>query len=636
MRKMKKFASLILAVIMVLSMTVAAFAEETEYKITVEPQESSKISLTGNTYYAYKLFDVTYASDKTKELGYAYTIANGFKNFEYVVEEKNEQGEVTKSTTYSEKRDATGHIIEGHLSLIEYVGSLDKDSDALNKFAEEALAYAQNKVNNVPVIEKKATESSVVIDVGEPGYYLVAGSATTDDNKTVTAACALSTAAPFVTVKVKADAPTLEKKIIETTTEKDETTEEVTTSEELVDANNAAIGDTVNYQITSRVPNMTGYEKYYFIVHDTLSKGLTFTNDATHPVTIQIVEIDETTEKITKVIKTLTEQEYTLETSPKKEDPTDDDSEVIGTELTIALKNFKDYDTPEYVNKTIIVKYSAVINNDAVIGNPGNDNVAHLQYSNNPNKKVDGDPDNPDKPKPGEVIGETPKDKVITYITGIELTKVDQNTTKPLIGAEFKITGTKINKIKILKDVFEKATDGTYYELKDGTYTEKEPDDSTRNDYVDETVKYKKNVIVEWNEETQKVSAIGVVGINGVIRFDGLAEGEYNIEEITAPDGYNRIIDPIKVIITCAEPDNVDSQDAVAKWTYTAKGKDSTGKEFTLNGENNTDGRIAFNITNNKGTLLPSTGGIGTTIFYAAGIILMAGAVFFVVRRKRA
>jgi LPXTG-motif cell wall-anchored protein len=61
---------------------------------------------------------------------------------------------------------------------------------------------------------------------------------------------------------------------------------------------------------------------------------------------------------------------------------------------------------------------------------------------------------------------------------------------------------------------------------------------------------------------------------------------------------------------------------------------------------NQEDGKITFapnddkselvtNVVNKKGSTLPSTGGIGTTIFYAAGIVVMAGAVFFVVRSRK-
>ena len=206
---MKKLASLILAVIMVLSMTIAAFADE-QYTITVQPQDKTNVSLAGNTYYAYKVFDVTY---DTERKAYAYTVAEEFINFEY-------DGKSGKE-------------------LISFVESMKDNSDALNAFAESALIYA--KSNKINCIAKKAETESVTIDVKEPGYYLVAGSATAEGDQTVIAACALSTVAPSTTVNVKADAPSLEKKIIE--------------NDKAVDANNAAIGDTVHYQITSKVPN---------------------------------------------------------------------------------------------------------------------------------------------------------------------------------------------------------------------------------------------------------------------------------------------------------------------------------------------------------------------------------------------
>ncbi len=87
--------------------------------------------------------------------------------------------------------------------------------------------------------------------------------------------------------------------------------------------------------------------------------------------------------------------------------------------------------------------------------------------------------------------------------------------------------------------------------------------------------------------------------VAGSVTIDGLKAGTYYLEETKAPAGYNRI-----------------------------EGR----TQVTVNAENS----YIANVGNSAGSLLPSTGGIGTTIFYAAGIILMAGAVFFVVRRKRA
>jgi fimbrial isopeptide formation D2 family protein/LPXTG-motif cell wall-anchored protein len=567
MKRMKKLASLILTVVMVLSMTVAAFAEETNYTITVKHQSGTNVSLAGNTYKAYKLFDVTYNTERD---AYAYTIASEFENFSY----SRVRGE----------------------DLIEYVAGLGNNSEELNAFAQSVFSYITENNIAFKASEKVAEGAdSVVLNVGEPGYYLVSGTATTENGESVIAACALNTAAPNTEVNVKADAPSLEKKIIE--------------NDKAVDANNAAIGDTVHYQITSKVPNMTGYEKYYFVVNDTLSAGLTFGEINKNSVQVKIGNANKTMD-----------DDYTVEVS-KNADGT--------TSMAIIFKNFVQY--KDQVGADIVIDYTAVINENAVIGSEGNDNVAKLEYSNNPNVTPNGDPENPDKPGPDDPKGETPEDRVITYVTGIELIKVDGNDGDRLVGAEFEIKGDKINKVKVIKETFEEDTNGEYYKLTDGTFTIDEPAEENDDKYESTTVKYKKTQVVEWNETTETVSATGIVGTDGVLRFDGLAEGTYTITEVVAPNGYNLLEEPISVTITCTEPQNVDVTDT-AEWKYSATGN---GLNIT-NGDLNTDGRIELSIANFAGTLLPSTGGIGTTIFYAAGIILMAGAVFFVVRKKRA
>ena len=570
MKKMKKLASLILAVIMVLSMTIAAFADE-QYTITVQPQDKTNVSLAGNTYYAYKVFDVTY---DTERKAYAYTVAEEFINFEY-------DGKSGKE-------------------LISFVESMKDNSDALNAFAESALIYA--KSNKINCIAKKAETESVTIDVKEPGYYLVAGSATAEGDQTVIAACALSTVAPSTTVNVKADAPSLEKKIIE--------------NDKPVDANNAAIGDTVHYQITSKVPNMTGYEKYYFVVNDTLSAGLTFDGIMAD----EIVEYPGLEVKIGNTNKTIG-VDYTVEAS-KNENGT--------TSIKIIFKNFVQY--KDQVGADIVIDYTAVINENAVIGSEGNDNVAKLEYSNNPNVTPNGDPENPDKPGPDDPKGETPEDRVITYVTGVEIIKVDATNGDRLVGAEFTINGEKVNKIKVIQDVFEESEDGTYYKLKDGTYTETAPTNDTLDHYESETTykKVSKPVVVE---KVENVGVRGTVDNNGVLHFDGLAAGEYTITEVVAPNGYNLLEEPIIITIGCEVPEEVTEENDKASWSYITTDNDGSTVANVGTDEN---GRIRLTVENNAGTLLPSTGGIGTTIFYAAGIILMAGAVFFVVRRKRA
>ncbi|WP_044913597.1 SpaH/EbpB family LPXTG-anchored major pilin [Butyrivibrio sp. WCE2006] len=117
---------------------------------------------------------------------------------------------------------------------------------------------------------------------------------------------------------------------------------------------------------------------------------------------------------------------------------------------------------------------------------------------------------------------------------------------------------------------------------------------------------------------------------NAEFMFNGLdadpdAAIEYYLYEVTAPNGYNKLTAPIKVVIT-----------PVLKGTKV----ESYVLTYTVNNvATSIDGVIgqvpSFNVVNNQGTVLPSTGGIGTTIFYIiGGLLIVAAVVFFVVRRK--
>lgn len=115
---------------------------------------------------------------------------------------------------------------------------------------------------------------------------------------------------------------------------------------------------------------------------------------------------------------------------------------------------------------------------------------------------------------------------------------------------------------------------------------------------------------VDGNYRVAKDGETGVEIEAGNVTIDGLANDTYYLEETEAPAGYNKLTERVPVTIN-----NSDNWASVNDGVYAEGG---------------------INVENSAGALLPSTGGIGTTIFYAAGIILMAGAVFFVVRRKRA
>ena len=400
MKSIKKIASLFLALVVMLSFSVTAFAAGATGSITI--QSNTDVSVVGKTFRAYKILDVkSYTSDSV-----VYTVPEALKEF------------------YKTRYSLNGN--EGDFDA-QVVGKIKEESD-LFAFAAAALAAAKaaNIAPGIAAADEGAT--SVFLILMTMGYYVVedAGAATP------ISALILDTTNPDVTLEIKADQPGIEKKI-------DGETDTDDTTEGLVDYNNAAIGDKVPYVLTTRVPDMTGYTKYYFVVNDTLSKGLSFNGDVT-------ITLGDTT--LTK------DTDYTV-TATENADGT--------TSVEIVFKNFIQYKNAE--KRDITITYSATVNGQAVIGVAGNPNAVTLTYSNNPNISDSGTTDQPDKPTENSPVGETPEDETRTYVTAIELIKVDPEGNR-LTDAEFTVTGQKTNIVLLRKDVFTKAEEGDYWKLK--------------------------------------------------------------------------------------------------------------------------------------------------------------------------
>lgn len=236
--------------------------------------------------------------------------------------------------------------------------------------------------------------------------------------------------------------------------------------------------------------------------------------------------------------------------------------------------------------KDVVIVYTATLDgNDAniVIGNPGNWNESYAEFSNNPNGDQSGK-------------GKTPKDTavVFTYKTDVDKVEKDGNSTKALAGAEFTLT-------KALAGGTTKTIAVVKYD-KDGKVTTKTADGTATSE----------------GDATKFV-------------FNGLDDGTYTLTETVTPNGYNTI-DPVTFVVSA-------THDATANSGITALTvKDSAGNDFS--GEltftaTAASGTIETDILNQKGSVLPSTGGIGTTIFYIVGAILVVGAGILLVTRRR-
>lgn len=464
-----------------------------------------------------------------------------------------------------------------------------------------ALSAYLNATNKQMVGAKATGETTDLASLTglSAGYYLIKD--VTDFNGTEDANSRyLLKVVKNQTISPKKDVPQLTKKI----------GTDFTTG---TTANTACIGDTVPFVLQSSVPDMTGYDKYYFVINDDMDSGLTFNSDSEVSVTIG-------TKTLTRKTSSTTGTEwFDVQTG----------TAANGHTLQIVFNEFLQYSNLK--NQTITVKYSATLNENAELYSNSNDNTVSLTFSNNPNYDYDGnvDNDNPNEPptdtdgNPTVPTGKTPDSKTETFTTALKLTKVDgDDNTITLANAKFRLSGEGLQAVKVDNKYYklDSTADPAYYQLADGSFTTTAPTTATSSSYASTTNKYKE--VTDSTEKTnlQKVSTEIVTGADGIISFNGLAPGNYTLTEIEAPPTYNKLASPISITIT-------GSASATPAWTATINGSaasfDSTNKVFTAN------------IENNKGIELPGTGGVGTTIFYIIGGLMISGALVLLIVKKR-
>lgn len=226
---------------------------------------------------------------------------------------------------------------------------------------------------------------------------------------------------------------------------------------------------------------------------------------------------------------------------------------------------------------SIQVTYSATVTADAEIGTTGNDNDTVLEYGN-------------------KNYTEHSSTKTYVWEMGVhKFTKIN-GAEKALENAEFRL--------------YKKDGATTKYavltKIKDGSATE--------------NAEYK---LTGWTD-TETGAARVKTPANGNIKFEGLDAGTYYLEETDAPEGYNTLTDPIEVIIERTLPkDSAEAAIFSGQAIKYGQTKDTTGIDHLVP------------VENNRGTTLPSTGGIGTTIFYVIGGGLMVAAAILLITKKR-
>lgn len=516
MKRIKKLAAALLTAIMMMTMTVTAYAAGGTHSLTVNTQGNQ--DLKGQTINLYKLFDVT-ESGEGQNKNYAYTVntETGYKDALVSSLEKS-GASITKESTDEQFAQ-------------EVLKLKSVDSTKVQKFANDFTAYALTKSLKETATSGKITESKKSHEFPglAAGYYLVyvtggkeiqSSLVTVDDTTN--------------TVNLKTEAPSIEKTANKTTVN---------------------IGDVVTYTVTGNIPDTTGYDQYQYIIHDTLSDGLDFVNNENGTALGE----GATTVNVTVAFKDATDASTAPTTANL--DPTNN------KKMTLDLSEWVRANQANK-GKEFTVTYYAKVNANALVTEK---NSATLEYGN----------------QPGETTTTTPSEvKTPTY--PLDINKIKKGSEEKLAGAKFRLYRDETDANAGQNPIAVSGSKGKY-------------------------------VVTPNSGEFDLVSVNSVVGTldnkDYNLQVNGLAAGTYYLVETKAPDGFNKLTDPIKVTIT--------------------KSTDTNEENWTLSkGEEKQEPRV-ITVENSTGSLLPSTGGTGVIVFAGVAILLVFGVVVSFIRDKR-
>lgn len=328
---------------------------------------------------------------------------------------------------------------------------------------------------------------------------------------------------------------------------------------------------------------------------------VTWKVEASVPSNVNKLETYKLTDKMSNALtwedKTKADLKITTDNNTTLNENTDytltvPEDNTIGGTWTIAFTEAGKTKLANSRVKVITVTFNTKLNENAKIGSEGNLNDAELDYSNAiyPTE----DPDNPNKDNtPGEDII---KDQAIVYSFQMNVLKVDGKTSVALKDVMFDLysyTGAKTNPTEA--DL--KGKDGT---------------------------------LVEKNLTTN---------VDGKIQKSGLKNGTYYLVEtktVKAKDGkqYNLLKEPVKVEIKvdyATETETTITKDENGNVTNVTTVKNQT----ITGGDTESPGTFTVTVKNYTGFDLPTTGGMGTVLFSIAGFALMAGAAFVLLKGRR-
>ena len=349
-----------LAAIMMMAMSVTAFAAEGATgtcTLTVNVKSTTPAQdLKGQTINLYKLFDVT-ESKSGETTNYAYTVNNTYKAA---------LASVLKISETSKDEEFVKAVADKEATIQQFA----------NDFTAKALTdnLGSTKTSG-KIAESKTSYEFTGLDAG---YYLVYVTGGKEIQSSLVTVDETTT-----TVNLKTEAPSITK---------------------TADKETVSIGQVVKYTVTGSIPDTTGYAEYVYKIHDELSTGLDFVNDANGTA------CEGNSVKVTVAFTDATD----ASTAPTTATIDTDNSKKMSLDLSAWVNANQTNKGKEFT-----VTYYAKVNANAVVTEK---NKAHLEYGN----------------KPGETTTTTPSEaKTPTY--PLDINKIKKGTEEKLAGAKFSL-----------------------------------------------------------------------------------------------------------------------------------------------------------------------------------------------------
>ena len=442
----------------------------------------------------------------------------------------------------------------------EYVEKLEEDK--LADFADEAQAWVRSHAGDFTVITSDSEDPAVADQATftrlQAGYYLVypEGGSTGNDSRGTDAMLVNVPQNNNAVWNIKSTFPTVNKKVDTNITEGDN-------HGDATDNGSAQVGDTVTFKLETVITDLSDFDAYRLAFVDELSDGLTYVANS-----VKVYHLAGGTGELSDD-KLLTENTHYTVT------PTDG----LKIELTDVLGETTGIDGIKAGDK-IVVTYDATINSDAITEVDYVNNKVHLDYSNNPD---------------GAGNGTSTPDESNVYIYDFTIDKYTMVPSEEQEGEEKKVNlSGAVFELKKEKNESAEAIQLIAVSGQGNTYRVATPD--------------------EIKTGTGVVTQVTTLD-NGQITIDGLEAGTYYLYEVTAPTGYNKLVNPIEVTIDVT------------------KGYDNA--VITVDGIENAEGNTTVGVLNKKGIALPETGSIGTIGLTVAGVVIVAIGLFAMPRKKK-